>query len=166
MINLEAKASDLLRGFSWSAFAMLIFAIAAAVVQFYMTKQQMPSGKSEKKKKFRDLIKEAEQGKDIDQAEINAMSTAQMSKMMPIMMFVIMINLHGALAFYYFLSNVMTVIQQKIVLKKIEREMDDATDKAMLKELKNIKEAEIIENKKTGTKIKRVSAKDIKKKRR
>jgi uncharacterized Ntn-hydrolase superfamily protein len=60
----------------------------------------------------------------------------------------------------------MTVIQQKIVLKKIEREMDDATDKAMLKELKNIKEAEIIENKKTGTKIKRVSAKDIKKKRR
>lgn len=166
VINLEAKASDLLRGFSWSAFAMLIFAIAAAVVQFYMTKQQMPSGKSEKKKKFRDLIKEAEQGKDIDQAEINAMSTAQMSKMMPIMMFVIMINLHGALAFYYFLSNVMTVIQQKIVLKKIEREMDDATDKAMLKELKNIKEAEIIENKKTGTKIKRVSAKDIKKKRR
>ena len=166
VINLEAKASDLLKGFSWSAFVMLIFAIAAAVVQFYMTKQQMPSGKSEKKKKFRDLIKEAEQGKDIDQAEINAMSTAQMSKMMPIMMFVIMINLHGALAFYYFLSNVMTVIQQKIVLKKIEREMDDATDKAMLKELKNIKEAEIIENKKTGTKIKRVSAKDIKKKRR
>ena len=166
VINLEAKASDLLRGFSWSAFAMLIFAIAAAVVQFYMTKQQMPSGKSEKKKKFRDLIKDAEQGKDIDQAEINAMSTAQMSKMMPIMMFVIMINLHGALAFYYFLSNVMTVIQQKIVLKKIEREMDDATDKAMLKELKNMKEAEIIENKKTGTKIKRVSAKDIKKKRR
>lgn len=166
VINLEAKASDLLKGFSWSAFVMLIFAIAAAVVQFYMTKQQMPSGESEKKKKFRDLIKEAEQGKDIDQAEINAMSAAQMSKMMPIMMFVIMINLHGALAFYYFLSNVMTVIQQKIVLKKIEREMDDATDKAMLKELKNIKEAEIIENKKTGTKIKRVSAKDIKKKRR
>lgn len=166
VINLEAKASDLLKGFSWSAFAMMIFAIAAAVVQFYMTKQQMPSGKSEKRKKFRDLIKEAEQGKDIDQAEINAMSTAQMSKMMPIMMFVIMINLHGALAFYYFLSNVMTVIQQKIVLKKIEREMDDSTDKAILKELKNIKEAEVIKNKKTGTKITRISAKDIKKKRR
>ena len=45
-------------------------------------------------------------------------------------------------------------------------EMDDNTDKAMLKELKNIKEAEVVENKKTGTKITRISARDIKKKRR
>ena len=164
VVNLEAKASDVLRNFSWSAFVMLLFAIGAALVQYYMTKQQMPSGKSEKKKKFRDLIKEAESGKD--QSEINAMTTGQMSKMMPIMMFLIMINLHGALAFYYFLSNMITVLQQKIVLKKIETDIDEVTDKAVLKELKNIKEAQVVENKKTGTKITRISAKDIKKKRR
>jgi hypothetical protein len=44
--------------------------------------------------------------------------------------------------------------------------MDDMTDKTILKELKNIQEAEVIENKKTGTKITRISAKDNKKKRR
>ena len=44
--------------------------------------------------------------------------------------------------------------------------MDDMTDKEILKELKNAKEAKIIENKKTGTKITRISAKDNKKKRR
>lgn len=44
--------------------------------------------------------------------------------------------------------------------------MDDATDKVMTRELKKIKEAEIVENKKTGTKITRISAKDTKKKRR
>ena len=54
--------------------------------------------------------------------------------------------------------------------------MDDNTDKAILKELKKtesgkkirgkIKEAEVVKNKKTGTKITRISAKDIKKKRR
>ena len=94
------------------------------------------------------------------------MTTGQMAAMMPIMMFIIMFNLNGALAFYYFLSNIITVIQQKLVLNRVDKEIDAVTDKAVLKELRDIKEAEIITNKKTGTKITRISAKDSKKKRR
>ena len=166
-VNLEAKASDILGGnFSWSAAFMLFCAIAAALVQYYVSRQQLPSGKSEKSKKFRDLIKEAEAGKDIDQSEITALSTRQMSVMMPMMMFLIMFNLHGALAFYYFLNNVITLAQQKIILHKVNDDMDNLADKAILKELKNVREAEVVENKKTGTKITRISAKDNKKKRR
>ena len=82
------------------------------------------------------------------------------------MMFMIMINLHGALAFYYCLSNLIQVAQQKIVLKKVDDEIDDMTDKVVLKELRDIQEAKVVKNKKTGTKITRISAKDIKKKRR
>ena len=167
VINLDVKASDVLMGkFSWSALFILVCAVMASVVQYFATKQQMPSGKSEKKKKFRDILKEAKDGKEIDEADISSMTTGQMSAMMPIMMFIIMFNLNGALAFYYFLSNIITVIQQKIVLKKVDSEIDAATDKAVLKELRNIKEAEVVKNKKTGTKITRISAKDIKKKRR
>ena len=177
VINMEAKASDVINPakFSWSAVFMLVIAIAAALAQYFVARQQMPSGKSEKSKKFRDLIKEAKNGKEIDDSDISTMTTGQMSKMMPIMMFVIMINLHGALAFYYFLSNMITILQQKIILRRAREEMDDNTDKAILKELKKagkakgvktIKEAEVVENKKTGTKITRISAKDIKKKRR
>ena len=167
VIRLDVKASDVLMGkFSWSALFILICAIMASVVQYIATKQQMPSGKSEKKKKFRDLIRDAKNGKEIDESEVTGMATGQMSAMMPIMMFIIMFNLNGALAFYYFLSNVMTVVIQKIVLKKVNQEIDNMTDKAVLKELRNIKEAEVVENKKTGTKITRISAKDIKKKRR
>lgn len=167
VINLDVKASDVLMGkFSWSALFILICAIMASVVQYFATKQQMPSGKSEKKKKFRDILKEAKDGKEIDEADISSMTTGQMSAMMPIMMFIIMFNLNGALAFYYFLSNIITIIQQKIVLKKVDEEIDAVTDKAVLKELRKIKEAEVVENKKTGTKITRISAKDIKKKRR
>ena len=44
--------------------------------------------------------------------------------------------------------------------------MEISADKAVLKELKKIKEAEVVENKKTGTKITRISARDNKKKRR
>ncbi|MBR5027128.1 YidC/Oxa1 family membrane protein insertase [Candidatus Saccharibacteria bacterium] len=167
VINLEAKASDVLTDKrSWSAFFILICAIAAAFVQYFMTRQQMSSGKSEKSKKFRDLVQDAKDGKEVNQSEVNTFATGQMGKMMPIMMFFIMFNLHGALAFYYFLSNAITVFQQKLVLKKAEEEMDNLADKAILKELKNIQEAEVVENKKTGTKITRISAKDIKKKRR
>ena len=167
VINLDVKASDVLMGkFSWSALFILVCAIMASVVQYFATKQQMPSGKSEKKKKFRDILKEAKDGKEIDEADISSMTTGQMSAMMPIMMFVIMFNLNGALAFYYFLSNIITIIQQRIVLKKVDAEIDAVTDKAVLKELRKIKEAEVVENKKTGTKITRISAKDIKKKRR
>ena len=94
------------------------------------------------------------------------MTASQMGTIMPIMLLLIMINLPGALVLYYFLSNAITCLQQYIVLKKAESEMEISADKAVLKELKKIKEAEIIENKKTGTKITRISAKDNKKKRR
>ncbi|MBQ3445506.1 YidC/Oxa1 family membrane protein insertase [Candidatus Saccharibacteria bacterium] len=178
VIDLTARASDVINPskFSWSAVFMLVMAIGAAVAQYFATKQQMPSDKSKKSKKFRELIREAKEGKEIDDADISNMTTGQMGKMMPIMMFVIMINLHGALAFYYFLSNILTIVQQKIIYMRARDDMDDNTDKAILKELKKtesgkkmrgkIKEAEVVENKKTGTKITRISAKDNKKKRR
>ncbi|MBR3236725.1 membrane protein insertase YidC [Candidatus Saccharibacteria bacterium] len=167
IIHLDVKASDVLSGkFSWSAMFILVCALLASVIQYIATKQQMPSGKSEKKKKFRDILKEAKDGKEIEDSEISSMATGQMSMMMPIMMFIIMYNLNGALAFYYFLSNVLTVLQQRMVLNKIDNEIDDMTDKAVIKELNKIQEGKVVENKKTGTKITRIKAKDIKKKRR
>ena len=179
-IDLTAKASDVINPsrFSWSAVFMLVISIAAALAQYFVAKQQSSSGKSEKRKKFREILKEAKEGKEVDDSEISGLATGQMAKMMPLMMFIIMFNLHGALAFYYFLSNIFTILQQKLIFNKIREEMDDNTDKAILKELKNsekgkniakgakIKEAEVVENKKTGTKITRISAKDNKKKRR
>ena len=168
VINLEAKASDVLSPatFSWSAVFMLACAILAAVSQYFATKQQMPNDNTKKNKKFRELLKEAKEGKEIDDSDVSGIATGQMSKMMPLMMFLIMINLHGALAFYYFLSNMITILQQKLILNKIKDDMDDATDAAILKEFKNLQEGKVVENKKTGTKITKISARDIKKKRR
>jgi len=166
-VRLDVKISDVLRGdFSVSALFILLCAILASVAQYWASKQQMSSGKSEKKKKFREILQEAKEGKEVDNSDITSMATGQMTMMMPIMMFIIMFNLNGALAFYYFLSNIITIIQQRVVLKKVSNEIDDMTDKAVLKELRKIQEAEVVENKKTGTKITRISAKDSKKKRR
>ena len=163
LVNLESNP-----GFtSWSAGFALLLAVLACLVQYLTTKQLRPSGKA-KGKGFRQLMKEAGEGKEIDQAEINDMTSAQMGAFMPIMLLLIMINLPGALILYYFLSNLITFVQQKIVLSQAEKEMEISADKAILKELKHIQEAEVIENKKTGTKTKitHISAKDTKKKRR
>jgi len=162
IINLDAKASDILRQeFSASVVATLLFALVAAFIQFWSAKQTMP--KKSKSKTFRQMMKEAEQGIDPDQADLNAMASKQMSYMMPVMMFIIMFNLPGALVFYYMITNLITVAQQRYVLNKSSEEMEVSADKAVLKELKTIKEAEIIENKKTGTKITRITARDDKK---
>ena len=167
VINLDAKAVNVFTGnFSISALFILACAILASVIQYWATKQQMPSGQSEKKKTFRDLVNEAKAGRELDETDVSQMTTRQMAWMMPVMMFMIMLNLNGALAFYYFLSNIITVTQQRIILNRVDDEIDEATDKAVLKELRGIKEAEVVKNKKTGTKITRISAKDIKKKRR
>ena len=178
VIDLTARASDVISParFSWSAVFMLLIAICASVAQYFATKMQMPTEKTKKSKKFREILADAKAGKELDESEISSVSTAQMGKMMPIMMFIIMINLHGALAFYYFLSNILTILQQKVIYSRLRDDMDDNTDKAILKELEKtesgkkirgkIKEAQVVENKKTGTKITRISAKDIKKKRR
>ncbi|MBQ8991919.1 YidC/Oxa1 family membrane protein insertase [Candidatus Saccharibacteria bacterium] len=168
LVDLNATASGVfVGGATISELIVLLFAIGAALMQYWVSRQQLPTGKNKKDRKtFRQIMSEAKEGKEPDQEDMNAMMSRQMGFMMPLMMFLIMFNLPGSLSFYYLLTNVITVIQQRIVLNKSEDEMEASADKSILKELKKVQEAEVIENKKTGTKITRISAKDSKKKRR
>ena len=150
-------------------FIVLLFAIGAALIQYYISKSQMARKKTKgknAKSTWKKMMEDAKAGKDPNQEDINAMVTGQMAFMMPLMMLMITINLPGALCFYYMLSQLISAIQQRYILNKVDDEMDDNTDKAILKELnqktKQIKEAEVVENKKTGTKITRITAKDAK----
>ncbi|MDR3297887.1 MAG: YidC/Oxa1 family membrane protein insertase [Candidatus Nomurabacteria bacterium] len=139
VVDLSATA-----GFaSISSVVILLFALAAAVTQYVMVRQQNPSKKSEKKRGFKQIMKEAAGGKEADQGELNAVVSGQMTKFMPIMMLFIMINLPGALVFYYLLTNLITVVQQKVILNRSYSEMESTTDKKILKELKAA-EAEIV----------------------
>lgn len=144
---------------SISAIVILIFALAAAATQFIMSRQQMPSQKSQKRT-FRQIMKEAAAGKEADQSEINAVVSGQMVKFMPLLMLFIMINLPGALVFYFLLSNLITVAQQKIILSRDYTEMEAAADKKILKELRAVEEAEIVSNQASApqTKNKKVKA--------
>ena len=152
LIPLDGYASGVLSlNFSLANLFALGCALVATLVQYIVTKQQQPTNK---KHRFRDLMADAKAGKDIDQSALSDLSTSQMNIMMPLMMFIIMFSLPGALVFYYFLSNLLSMALNKFILHRAERTMDDNVDRAMTRELKHIQEAQIIENKKTGTKTK------------
>lgn len=154
IIDLNAKAGELN---TTSAYLVLLFALSVSVSQYIISKQNLPKNN---KRTFRQILQNTEPGKQPDQNELNLLVSRQMTIMMPLMFFLIMINLPGALVFYYFINNIITIFQQKIIFDQKADELELVAEKTVLKELKNLQEAQIIENKKSKTKITRISAKD------
>lgn len=164
VVDLDARP-----GFtSASALIMLLFAFGSAFTQYWISSQQLPSKKSNKSRTFRQIMKDAADGKEPDQAELNTVMTGQMSKMMPIMMLLIMINLPGALVFYYLISNIMTGVQQKYILSKNETAMEISADKKIIRELNKIEEAQVVKpgSSSSKKKITHITAKSSHRKRR
>lgn len=156
---------------------ILILAILAAVVQYLTLRQQNINQNGKKKKTFKQLMQEAAEGKEADQAEITAVASSQMMNFMPIMMLFIMIALPGALILYYILISLITLIQQKILLNPnyTKKEKATADTKAIEEQAAKYqaKEAEVVskpkqgatKNKKSKTNITRISASTKKKRR-
>ena len=105
---------------------LILLAVIAAYTQYIMGKQTMPHNES--KKGLRAVMAEAAEGKQTDQAEMNAIVMTKMMKIMPFFMFFIMISLPGALALYYVTSNIVAVLQQSRLLKKDEEELEEIAD--------------------------------------
>ena len=100
---------------------LLILALIAAGLQYLLSKQMSPS--TDSKKRLRDVMGEAAQGKEVDNAEINAIVMRKMMNFMPFMLFVIMISLPGALALYMVTANTVAYIQNAVILKQDSEEM-------------------------------------------
>ncbi|MDO4979131.1 MAG: YidC/Oxa1 family membrane protein insertase [Candidatus Saccharibacteria bacterium] len=149
---------------SISAGIIMVFALFSAFMQWAISRVQLP--KKKKKTTWKKMMEDAKAGKDPNQADMNEFVSGQMSIMMPLMMLVIILQFQGALVLYYLSTNIFTFFQYKFMLGRAEKKMDDATDADMVRKLKKaekqIKEAEVVENKKTGTRITRISAKDSK----
>lgn len=103
---------------------LMIVAIVGAVTQYIMSKQIMPKTNA-KKRRFKDIMAEAADGKQHDQSEMNQIVSNNMMKIMPFMMFFIMISLPGALALYYVISNLVAVGQQAYILREDTEELED-----------------------------------------
>ena len=139
---------------------LILLAIVAAVTQYVMSKQTMPQKESDKR--LRDVMKEAADGKQADQAEMNAIVMSKMIKVLPFFMFFVMISVPGALALYYAVSNLVAVAQQSYLLKQDEEELEEIADEPA----KPGKKATAKAREKAAVKatVTRIKAKDNKKK--
>ncbi|PID30399.1 hypothetical protein CR983_02820 [Candidatus Saccharibacteria bacterium] len=105
---------------------LVALAVFAGVTQYIMSKQTMPH--QESKKTFRQLMSEAAEGKQTDQAEMNAMMMQNMMRIMPVFLVLVMLNLPAALALYYTVSNLVALVQQSYLLRQDEEELEEIAD--------------------------------------
>lgn len=140
---------------------LILLAVVAAVTQYVMSKQTMPQSESDKR--LRDVMKEAADGKQADQAEMNAIVMKKMIKVLPFFMFFIMISVPGALALYYAVSNLVAVAQQSYLLKQDEEELEEIADQPAKKSGKKAT-AKAREKAAVSATVTRIKAKDNKKK--
>jgi YidC/Oxa1 family membrane protein insertase len=108
---------------------LLIIAVLAGVMQYLQTKQ-ISAGKKEKKqnKTIRQILKESSDGKEPDQAEINAVVGSRMTLFFaPMIAYISAISL-GGLAVYFLASGTMGYLQQRLVLNRDVEEMEDIAD--------------------------------------
>jgi membrane protein insertase Oxa1/YidC/SpoIIIJ len=109
---------------------------------------------------LRAILKDAGSGKQADQSEINGAVGRSTRYLLPGMIFLFTVNIPSALSLYWLTGGVVAYIQQSIVLRQDEGEMEAIADKPG-KDVKSIPEAEIVEASK-----KKSSAKSKKSKRR
>lgn len=102
---------------------LVAVAIVAAIGQYIQSKQTMPQVGS--KRRLRDIINDAANGKEADQSEINTAIMNKMIYMLPVFMLFIMLTLPGAIALYYAVTTIVAVIQQHIILREDEEELQE-----------------------------------------
>ena len=110
---------------------LVIIALVAGVTQYIMSKQTSPQAAP--KKKLREIMAEAAEGKEADQSEMNAIVMSKMTKILPFFMVYIMLILPGALALYYVTSNIVAVIQQHYLLQQDQDELSELADQDVAK---------------------------------
>ena len=144
---------------------LILLAVIAAVTQYIMSKQTMPQ--NEDKRRLRDIMAEAAEGKQADQAEMNAIVMQKMTKILPFFMLFIMLSLPGAIALYYATSNIVAVLQQSYLLRKDVHELEDIADEGVAAQAKKPHKKATAKAREKNSKeatVTRISAKDSGKK--
>jgi YidC/Oxa1 family membrane protein insertase len=126
-------------GIYWPA---MVLCVGSAAVQYYQSKQLLVTGKDTRK--LRDILRDASSGRQSDQSEITAAVTNSTKYLIPFMVFIVTIRLASALSLYWFVGGLVAYIQQALVLREGESELEAVADKTT-KDVSTIPEAELVE---------------------
>lgn len=141
----------------------LIIVIGSAVTQYFQARQLMPSDKNGRG--LKSILKEAGEGKQADQQEVNAAVSRVTIFFLPAMIFFFTVSLASALSLYWLVGGLVALVQQSIVLREDEEEMEVLADSSK-KDVANIPEAEVVETSETPKPAKKKSSKKKGKRRR
>jgi len=119
----------------------LILVAGSAIVQYFQSKQLLPSAKDSKS--LRQILKEASSGNKSDQSEMQAATGKFTTVMVPFLIFFVTLRIASALSLYWFVSGLVAVIQQGRVLNKDEAELEAVGDLPD-KKTKKVLEGEIV----------------------
>jgi YidC/Oxa1 family membrane protein insertase len=132
-IDLTRAAIDEGKPLYWPA---LLLVLGSAVVQYLQIKQTMPVAKDSRK--LKDILKDANAGKQADASEVNAAMSRNLMYFMPILIFVLSIGFPAALALYWFVGGLIAYAQQSYLLQQDEFAMESAS--AVVVRKKSLKE--------------------------
>lgn len=142
-------------GIYWPA---MLIVLASAVTQFYQSKQLTPSSKDSRS--LRAILKDAGQGKQADQSEVNEAVGRSTRFLLPAMIFLFTVNIASALALYWLTSGIVAIIQQSIALREDAEDIEAASK---TNAVKTVAGKEVIEGEVVETSKQKASAKSKKK---
>jgi YidC/Oxa1 family membrane protein insertase len=122
-------------GVYWPA---MVIVLGSAIVQYFASKQLLPT--DDKARKLRHILKEAGTGQSADQSEVSAAVGRSTRYLIPGMIFIFTVSLASALSLYWLVGGLVAYIQQSLVLRKDEDEMEVIAEKPE----KKIIEGEVI----------------------
>ncbi len=139
VVNLS-KSANSSAGVYWPA---MIIVLASAIAQYFQSKQLMPSQKDARK--LRDILKDAgSSGEKADQSEISASVAKSTRFLLPVMIFIVTVNLPAALSLYWLAGGIIAFGQQWLVLHKDEEELEAIADTSS-RDLAKIPEGQVVE---------------------
>lgn len=106
-------------GIYWPA---MLLVIASAVAQYFQSKQLLPQ--SQDSRSLRSILRDAGSGKQADQSEVNAAVGRSTIYILPFMIFLFTLSLASALSLYWLVGGIVAIIQQSIILREDEEEME------------------------------------------
>jgi YidC/Oxa1 family membrane protein insertase len=157
VIDLKRRALES-GGIYWPAMAIVA---GSAVAQYFQSKQLTPTTKDSRS--LREILREAKDGKQADQSEVNAAVGRSTRYLLPALIFIFTVSIPSALALYWLVSGVTALVQQTVVLREDTEEMEATAE---TKGGKQVIEGEVVEAKKPKPKAKSSKRKSASKKRR
>lgn len=142
-------------GIYWPA---MVIVLGSAAAQFYQSRQLSPAPKESRG--LRSILRDAKEGKQADQSDVNAAMSRNMTYLLPILVLTFTIHLASALSLYWLVGSLVAIIQQRIILREdvTEMEVEVASPSAAARE-KHAIEAEVVDKPKASASKKKAARK-------